>query len=417
MAQIFKRKNGYSIRFYLPKDEITGKRERVYLEDFKTEKDAEMAMMEYLVNHKKGYVVNKDISLSEYLERWFRDYAEFSVGARTKRRYAEFINLHIIPALGKLKLCDLKPGYIQAFYTNLMKDTIIDIDAKDNCESNVKKTVKGLSSTTVLHIHRMLHLALKYAVTWQYISFNPCDSVKAPRKSKHEIEFLDDEQIETFLNSVKGEDTFIAQYIATTTGMRLGEVCGLQIGDVNIKDKTFTVTNGFQRVEGAMELGSTKTKSSKRIAPMLPGTEKVIEGYIKQREQWKRENSSIYHESYFFCIHPDGSPLLPDNVSKVFKKYARKLGFPDATFHSLRHSHASWLLRNNVHPKVVSERLGHASVNITLDIYSHLIPNLQEQIIKGLDSKIFLDTANEPDEPQGKNIIDFASRKKSLGTV
>ncbi|MCX7708955.1 MAG: site-specific integrase, partial [Clostridia bacterium] len=297
-------------------------------------------------------------------------YAMHNVAPTTRRRYAEFLRIHVIPTLGNIKLKELKPAQIQRFYTDRIN--------------------YGLSTTTVLHIHRVLHLALKYAIQWQYIQYNPVDACKPPRLNKKDLEVLSDSQLQLLFDTVKEEAVFIPIFIAATTGMRLGEVCGLQNEDVDIQNKIFTIRKSFKRISGEMKLNSTKTHRSKRPVPMLPGTEKVLLEYIRKKKSYKVQFLSSYKDSEHFCVWQDGSPILPDYVTKVFKKYSRRLGFSESiSFHSLRHTHASWLLRQGVNPKVVSERLGHTSVNITLNTYSHLMPNTQKDIINSLNTEIF----------------------------
>ncbi len=201
---------------------------------------------------------------------------------------------------------------------------------------------------------------------------------------------MHNDELQKLLNSVEGKSVFTPIYIASTTGMRLGEVCGLQNEDVDIKKKIFYIRHTYKRISGEMVLKNTKTLRSKRPVPMLPGTDVILKEYISKKEQYSEELGSDYTFSSFFCTWEDGRPMQPDYVTSTFKKYIRRLKFSEGiTFHSLRHTHASWLLREKIHPKIVSERLGHTSVNLTLNIYSHLIPDLQKDVLSGLDTSLF----------------------------
>lgn len=391
---IIKRKDGLGIRFYAEKE--TGEKEQVYLyEKGWTKDDAEAAMVEYKKKSMGGYTADPNITVSEYLDKWFDDYAKHNLEHTTQVRYAELIRLHIAPALGHIQLSKLKPAQIQSFYTSVTKSKKTIKKKVDGVIKRVE-TDETFSPTTVLHIHRVFHLALRYAVQWQYIMNNPVESCKPPRQKKELITVLSDKQVEQLLQEVKDEAAYIVIYIAVTTGMRLGEICGLQNEDVDAKGKMYTVRYGYKRVAGEMTLKSTKTHRSKRPIPMLPGTDKIIQNYIDDKENQKVVCIKTYAQSAHFCVWKDGTPILPDYATKCFKRYARKLGFDESiTFHTLRHTHATWLLRQGVHPKVVSERLGHASVNITLNTYSHLIPDMQKDIINGLDTKMFAEKAQK----------------------
>lgn len=265
----------------------------------------------------------------------------------------------------------IKPAEIQAFYTKLTK--------------------KGLSTTTVLKIHRFLHLAFKYAILWGYIRYNPADGVKAPAQAKHEMIIPTDEQMQTILEKAKTDmSIYMPIYIASTTGMRLGEILGLQKSSVDLESQKYTVNSSLNRIDGKLVLKQTKTKGSRRPVPFLPRTDQVLKKYNTFKTERQLKAKKYNEKSNYLLVNKFGEPLAPENTSKWFKKIIRELGLPEELhFHSLRHYHASWLLRQGVHPKVVQERLGHSSIKITLDTYSHLIPDMQAEIMAALDSKIF----------------------------
>ncbi len=367
MAHFIQRKKGWGVRFYV---EIGEKQEQVYLfEKGWEKKDAENAMNEFKYKASKNLVVKpQNFSLQQLLEQWYADFVEHNLALRTRRSYAEVMRLHVIPVLGSIKLRSLTASEIQAYYTKMLRS--------------------GLSSTTVLYHHRVLKMALKYAVQLQYMSTNPAESVKPPRKNKTNIQVLSDVQVKLLLQEVIGKPVFLPVYIALTTGMRRGEVCGLQLDDIDLDNEKFTVRYCYQLAAGELKLWPLKTDGSRRSIPMLPGTKKVLQNYFDQRNI-NKEACPGYKESTFLCIWPDGHPLDPDYVYKSFKKACKKLNFPEFRFHDLRHTHATMLLRQGVHPKIVSERLGHTRVNITLDTYSHVLPELQKDVISRLDLNPF----------------------------
>lgn len=381
--QIIKRKKGYCVRFY---DE---NKERVYLSGFETKDLAEAAVVEY--KRQQLHCVDREITVEEYLCKWFDEYCNVKLDERTKKRYSEFIVLHTIPKIGDLKLSKLKPAHLKTFYFEFLntKKTIKFKDKKTK-EWKTREHKDYYSSTTVLQCHRILHEAFKHACGDGYIQSNPADYVIPPSKADTEIVVPSDEDIKALYEISKGTPYFMPIYIASVTGMRLGEVCGLQKDNIDLKNILFYVRWCYQRVNGEMKLDTVKTKGSRRNITFLDGTKEMIESYIKNQNKLKEHYRVIWLDNNYFFTEKDGTPLLPEALSKKFVKYVKKLGLnEDITFHCLRHYHASWLLKNNVHPKIVQERLGHSRIQITLDTYSHLIPNLQEQVLVGLDTSIY----------------------------
>lgn len=369
MAEYIKRANGVAVRFYVEKN---GKRERIYLyEKGWDQKDAEAAMVDF--RRKTGLAMDKNITVSEFLDKFYDDYVAESVATSTAKRYDEFAGIHIIPEIGNIKLVDLKPGDLQSLYTTIIK--------------------KGLSTTTALKVHRFLHLAFKYAIAWGYMRYNPCDGVKAPSQAKTEIVIPTDDQMKLILQKAQEENYFsiyMPCYIASTTGMRLGEILGLQNDTVDIKNKVFIVKYSLNHIKDGLILKQPKTKGSRRSVSFLPGTDEALRRYLKLRAERQLQRKKYNENPTFFLHNQFGNPLNPTNTTHWFKKIVRALNLPDSmSFHSLRHYHASWLLRQGVHPKVVQERLGHSSINITLNTYSHLIPTMQADIISTLNGDMF----------------------------
>jgi len=373
MAQYVNKANGIGVRFYVDRN---GKKDRIYLyEKGWTQEDAENAMVDY--RRKMGFVDDKNTTIASFLTTFYDNYVSKTVATSTAKRYDEFADLHIVPVIGNIKLTGIKPGELQALYTALIN--------------------KGLSTTTALKVHRFLHLAFKYAISWGYMRYNPCDGVKAPAQAKTEIIIPTDEQMQLIL--AKTQETkanymsiYMPCYIASTTGMRLGEVLGLQENDVDLKKGIFKIKHSLDYSSHKIILKQPKTKGSRRPVPFLPGTDEVMKKYIKLKTERQLKAKKYNQKPTYFLVNRFGEPLNPTNTTHWFKEIIRELGLSDELhYHCLRHYHASWLLRQGVHPKVVQERLGHSSINITLNTYSHLIPNMQTDIISSLDGSIFND--------------------------
>jgi integrase len=371
MAQYVPKANGIGVRFYV---ERNGKKDRVYLyEKGWSQEDAENAMVDY--RRKMGFVDDKNTTIATFLTTFYDNYIAGTVAASTAKRYDEFADLHIVPEIGEVKLIDIKPGELQSLYTKLIN--------------------KGLSTTTALKVHRFLHLAFRYAIAWGYMRHNPCDGVKAPSLAKTEIIIPTDEQIQAIFTKTQETNAdymsiFMPIYIASTTGMRLGEVLGLQDNTVDIKRGIYNVRHSLDYSTHKLTLKQTKTKASRRPIPFLPGTDEVLKSYIKAKIARQLKTKKYNERPTYFLVNRFGNPLNPTNTTHWFKEIIRELELPkDLHFHCLRHYHASWLLRQGVHPKVVQERLGHSNINITLNTYSHLIPDMQADVISSLDCSVF----------------------------
>lgn len=382
--QFIKRKDGYAIRFRYDDNGIS--RRKYLYEKGWTKREAEQAAFEFL--SKVGHIIDKKITVAEYLSQFFLDYVIDNVALSTQKRYAEFIDLHIIPSIGTMEIKKVRPAHLQSMYAALRrkKKTRMKKVAGELKRVEIDDT---LSSTTVLQIHRTVHLAFKYAVMWGYIQSNPADYVKAPTPEKKEVVVFTDDEMNLIFGEIRETNLFIPVFISYMTGMRLGEVAGLQEDSVDLEKDCFVVRYTYKKVGKELILKDPKTKSSIRTVPMLPGTKPVIERYLFERKENKLRNRFSYHENNFFLKKENGEPVNPHYVSDYFKKTLIRLNIGDnRSFHTLRHTHASWLLKQGVHPKIVSERLGHSNINITLNTYSHLLPNLQKEVISKLDSPI-----------------------------
>jgi integrase len=235
----------------------------------------------------------------------------------------------------------------------------------------------------------MLHKAFEYACKQGYLNKNPSQYADPPRAIKKEIILPTDDEIKMIYDATENTIYFLPIYIASVTGMRLSEICGLQNSDIDLQKEKFFVRHTLKRIKGKMEISTTKTHGSQRNIPFLDGTRSVLEDHIKSKRQLKMQFRSIWIDNNSFCNNNDGSPIQPDSLSKAFRMICKKLNISGITFHSIRHYHATWLLRQRVNPKVVSERLGHAKIQITLDTYTHLIPGIQEDAIANLNTDLF----------------------------
>jgi len=375
-------KNSYSIVIDLGNDPLTGKRQQKWQTVHGTKKDAERALNKVLSNLDDGlFTCQTKITVAEFLLQWLKDYVATNTAPRTRERYEQIVNLHLIPNLGRIFLTRLEPNHIQSYYSRALSSGRLDGKG-------------GLSARTVLHHHRILSESLNHAVKWGYVVRNVAQVVSPPRPVRKEITTLAPENIPTFfeeakkLESKSGLPYYIIFLTALHTGMRRGELLGLKWSDVDFGGNVISVSRSLQVLKGGRFVFSEpKTLNARRLIAMTPTLAEELKRYqIEQEIQRSFLGIQLHNEDIVFS-RPDGKPISPNNVSPAFTKVLRRAGLK-LRFHDLRHSHATLMLRAGVHPKIVSERLGHATVALTLDTYSHVLPGLQEAAARTFDDSI-----------------------------
>ena len=243
----------------------------------------------------------------------------------------------------------------------------------------------GLSASTVHHHHRVLRCALQRAVRWGLIASNPALLADPPRPRRPEIRILDEEDTKQLLMGLRGRPVYLATVIAVGTGMRRGEILGLQWQDIDLAKGVLRVTRTLGQTREGLRFGTPKTQRGRRQIH-LPGF--VVAAL---RDHWEaRRATARPRKDDLVVTLKCGRPWPPDSFSAEFVRQLEKAGLPRIRFHDLRHSHASLLLRLGVHPKVVSERLGHATVSFTLDTYSHLLPSMQAEAAAKVEGALLL---------------------------
>ncbi len=279
----------------------------------------------------------------------------------------------LIPHLGAIKLSKLRPIDIQGFYAEALK-------------SGHKQRAGGLSARTVLHYHRILSQALKQAVKWQLLPRNPAGAVDPPKPEHREMIALDEDQTATLIDRVKGTALYVPVLLAVTTGLRRGEVLALRWCDVDLDRAALAVTRTLEKTrEGGLRFKQPKTRKSRRTIS-LPSI--AVGALRKHRAEQVELYLSLgvgWNENGLVCTRLDGEPINPNTLTSGFASLVRQMDIPRVRFHDLRHTHATQLLKEGVHPKVAQERLGHATIAVTLDLYSHVMPGMQEDAALRVD--------------------------------
>ena len=339
-----------------------------------TKKEAEVELAKFVTEVQNGLVIDgKSLKFSEFVDVWKRDYGSKELAPTTYKRYCRMLETRILPYFGHFYINKIRPTDIMKFYDLLEKDTQL-VRKKDN---NGSKTKKPLSGKTILEHHRLLRAMLHRAVYWQLIVSNPAERVQPPKAKKPKRKSYDDEQTKILLENLEKltvEDTKykVAIILTIFTGVRLGELMGLEWQDVDFRNGIISINRSSQYLSdmGVFTKVPKIESSIREIA--IP---EFIISLLEEYKLWYEEQKSLYGELWTnsdrLFVQADGKPMHPSSISKWFVKYVGTIGLPVINFHGLRHTNASLLVAQNVDIAVVSARPGHAQISTTLDFYVH----------------------------------------------
>lgn len=324
-----------------------------------TKREAEGRLRDALSEIDQGrFVTPSAIRLGDYLDKWLEEGVKPARSPKTFERYEEIVRVHIKPRLGGIALAKLRPLDIQALY-------------------NEKR--KTLSEMTVLHIHRVLHTALEKAIRWEMLKNNPVNAVDTPRPKKTQIKAVDEARMWEILEAAKESTIYIGVVLAFATGMRLGEVCALAWEDVDLERGTVRVHRSLEQIGSTLRIKGTKTDQERTIT--LPDW--AIRELVRHRGVVaEKKLAGKYRDHGLVFANSDGTPRKIQSVSRQFSRC--NFG---ATFHGLRHSHASILGQKGVPLLTISKRLGHSNPSTTSNIYSHLLDGMDEEAARSLERK------------------------------
>ena len=334
---------------------------------FKTEKDAGAAMAELLRDRREGG--RADVTTGQFLTGWLRDAASGgSIRRTTAKAYDVAIRVHIVPRLGRLPLRRLSRPLIRDLYEFL------------RLRGRARGSAGGLAPKTIHNVHLTLHRALQDAVADGLITSNP--AARAHRMARFIPTFRcwSAEELHRFLIAADRDAHFALWRLAASTGMRRGEVLGLRWHDVDLQRRLVTVRRQLIRDGDALAFGHPKTAAGRRTICVDANTMLALEKH-RVRQAALRGNCNLASgraDDLVFC-RANGLPRDPDAVSHQFAELIVRAGLPKIRFHDLRHTHATIALQAAINPKVVQERLGHASVYVTLDTYTHVLPPMHEE--------------------------------------
>jgi integrase len=307
-------------------------------------------------------------TVEHYLASWL-EAIKPTIEYSAWKRHGEFVRLHIAPAIGTLRLTALTPQHVQALYSD--------------------RLATGLSSSTVHHLHATLHKALKDAERLRLVARNVTTLVNVPRMAESEIRPLTREEARILLDVASSERLYAMYALSLATGLRQSELLGLQWPELDLDQSLARVRWQLKREDGHWVWKQPKTRRSRRQIALSPSTVAALRAH-QSAQQLERAHAGPAWEDHelVFCTRL-GRPLSARNIYRAFQGLLKKARLPQIRFHDLRHTAATLLLAGRVNPKVVSEMLGHSTVAITLDIYSHVLPDMQQDAAATLEQLLY----------------------------
>jgi integrase len=330
-------------------DPATGRRRQISRQGFRTKREAEAALTELLLAYEAPARPAQTASgptVATFLEEWLPR-VRFELRSSTWAAYRNAV-VHLMSGLGATPLVLLAPVEVERFERRLLES--------------------GLATKTVANVHAVLHRALADGVRLGVLDRNVASLVSPPRVERRELKVWTVEELRTFLGSVDAHRLYAAFVMLATTGMRRGEALGLQRSDVDLAACSVSVRRSATVVGGKLEIGPPKTAAGRRLVVLDTTTAGILGEHLATRA------GSVW-------VFPGkrAGPLNPASFSATFDRLVARSDVPRIRVHDLRHTYATIALRAGVHPAVVSERLGHSSIAITVDLYSHVVPSLQPE--------------------------------------
>jgi integrase len=316
------------------------------------------------------------MSVALYLRHWL-GHVRGRVRTSTYEGYRYLIEFHAIPALGEIELDKLHPLDLQSLYATLL-------------DSGTGR--RALSAGSVRNLHLVLGQALKQAVSWELLNRSPALGAQPPRRRPLDYTIADPTLLQRLLDELVGHPIELPAVLAISTGMRRGELLALRWDDLTADLTVAHVRRSLQVTHDGLRFEEPKTRRSRRAIVLPTLLQPYLERQRQDQSRRQAENPKDWSHQRLLVDRGDGHPINPTSVSSAWRRFIRDHDFPPIRFHDLRHSHATALLLQGIHPKIVSERLGHASIGITLDTYSHVLPSMQTDAVTAFDA-LFLRAA------------------------
>jgi integrase len=413
---VYRRGSTWTWHFDVDPDSLTGRRRQRTKGGYPTKKAAEQALGEAIGRWRAGQLPQRSThTLGHFLEREWLPAVRPRLRASTWANYRTYTAAYVLPVLGQVKLQALTPVQLNGFYALLLER------GRRRATSDGRA---GLAPKTVRNVHVMLHRALRDAMRWGYLPRNVAEAADPPAARSPEQRVWSPAQLGAFLARVRGDRLYALWLLVATTGMRRGELAGLRWADVDLDHATVTPLAPRVVVDHQVQTSAPKTERGRRRLALDPATLQALREHRAQQAQDRAAVGPRYQDLGFVFCWPDGRPLHPDNVTGWFERHAKAAGLPRIRLHDVRHSYATAALAAGVPAKVISERLGHASVAFTLQVYGHVIPGMDADAAATVADLILSETqkgsgTTVPDpsanKPANNGLLSDAPRKEVKG--
>jgi integrase len=428
---VFPRGNKWAYKFYGDPDPLTGKKKPITRSGYETDDDAWEAMRQARAAIPAGtHVKPSRRTVAQFFEEWFR-YVQTSTEPTTAANYIAHARAYVLPWIGERQLQDITPSVVAALYQQLLRsgrrkaDTNWEMfllwkthkeitprqlsDKVGVTYAGARKAIRryeagrtptaaampGIAPKTVKTVHIMLGSAFSTAVTiWKYMGANPTNGVKPPTVPKKPHRTWTPSQMTRFLEVVRTDHFYALWVLVATTGMRRSELGGLRVDALDLDAMTLRMESTRVVAGGSVEDGSGKTTGSRRLLSLDKFTVSVLRQHMAKVVANKEDWGNDYRDHGLVFCWEKGTPIYPDTVTEQFNALVDRASLPRIKLHDVRHTYATIALRSGVHPKIVSARLGHATVAFTLDQYTADIPGLDRQAAEDI-SGLFLPQAPE----------------------
>lgn len=332
-----------------------------------TKTEANDFLIEKLKELKDGTFVNNDkMTLEEYMNYWYETFCIQELSPTTYESYRRNLDKYILKELGKIKLNDLSPLHLQTFYNNCLKI--------------------GLSKKTITYLHRIIHSALNKAIMWQLLTKNVANNVKPPKPDKYKANILNAKEISKLIAVIKLTYIYIPVMIAIATGMRRGEILGLTWNNIDFRKREINVEQAIYPTKNGLVVLPPKTDNSIRKIAIPRRLVRILKKHKKRQLKYKKTLGNSYIDSDYVCVNSEGKLISPSSLNHKFKDILKENNLPSIRIHDLRHSHASLLLYKGASEKAISSRLGHSTIQITMDLYTHLYNSVNRKVANKVNS-------------------------------
>ena len=358
------------------RDPAAGKRKRKWHRFTGTKREAQIECARLISALQAGtYLEPAKVTVAALMERWL-EHVRSQVSPKTFERYCGVVRGNILPAIGAMLLTKLQPAQISQMYAKALA-------------TGRRDGKGGLSPASVLYIHRILKEALAVAASeWRLLPWNPAGSIKAPKVKRKNMRALDTAETAVLLEAARPYRLFVPVMLAVTCGLRRGEICALRWRNVDLSGAAqLAVMGSIEQTGAGIREKETKNGRARTVALTALAMEELCRHKTRQAEELLRLGVRQSDDTYVVA-QADGQPLKPNSLTHEFVRFIAGIVLPRVRFHDLRHSHATHLLASGVHPKIAHERLGHATIAITLDLYSHVLPGMQADAASRVDEAL-----------------------------